>query len=243
MGGYLMEGKGLVHERLAAEHQWDDFANRFETRRRLQIVFEQLLGDHQLIGRRFLDAGSGGGHFSAAAVQAGAEVWSCDVGENLLEQVAERCQSHRLVGSVLDLPFPDEFFDVVLCTEVIEHTPEPLGGLRELCRVVALNGALVVTTPCRLWQPVVRAATFLRLRPYDGYENFSWPGDHVRTIVRAGLEIEQVKGFNFCPLFWEPLGPAFRFMDIVVGRIAPWLMVNIAVRARRPNRSEGIAGS
>lgn len=45
------------------------------------------------------------------------------------------------------LPFMDEVFDVVLCTEVLEHVPEPEAVLREIRRVLKNGGRLIMTTP------------------------------------------------------------------------------------------------
>jgi len=156
-----------------------------------------------------------------------------DMGLNLLRGVARRCQSRKSVGSTLDLPFHDGAFDVVLSTEVLEHTPDPLRGLRELARVVAPGGRLVLTTPGRLWQPVVRAASALHLRPYQGRENFLWPLRARAEVARAGLEIEVFEGFNVLPLFHRVFDPANRALDRL-GRVWPSICVNFAIRARRP---------
>jgi 2-polyprenyl-3-methyl-5-hydroxy-6-metoxy-1,4-benzoquinol methylase len=222
------------YDQLAASHEWEQVTNRYETHRRLQLIFDRLLGRRDLRGMRFLDAGSGGGHFSAVAAARGAEVWSLDVGANLLRQVADRCRAKCIIGSVLDLPFSDKTFDVVLCSEVIEHTPDPLTAIRELCRVVRAGGTLLITTPCRFWQPIVRLATALHLRPYNGFENFLWPWQLAHVVRSEGLEIRWAEGFNFCPLFWQPLDPFFRFGDWLFGRRMPWLMVNYGIMAVRP---------
>src|SRR5689334_11524292 len=163
--------RDTFYDRMVASGDWDDVANVYETARRVELVFGRLLADVPLTGARFLDAGSGGGHFSAMAAQRGARVFSMDMGLNLLACVATRCASERTVASTLDLPFRGGAFDVVLSTEVLEHTPDPIVGLRELTRVVAPGGRLILTTPGRLWQPVVRAASALKLRPYQGREN------------------------------------------------------------------------
>jgi ubiquinone/menaquinone biosynthesis C-methylase UbiE len=52
---------------------------------------------------------------------------------------------HFRVGSVLDLPFPDRSFDLVLCSEVLEHLPDPMAALQELIRVSA--GHVLITVP------------------------------------------------------------------------------------------------
>jgi SAM-dependent methyltransferase len=45
------------------------------------------------------------------------------------------------------LPFADKAFDLVLCTEVLEHVPNPDATLHEIRRTMRANGALVLTTP------------------------------------------------------------------------------------------------
>lgn len=54
----------------------------------------------------------------------------------------------RLVqGSALALPFPDDAFDAVICSEVIEHIPESSPVLQELTRVLRPGGTLILGTP------------------------------------------------------------------------------------------------
>lgn len=45
------------------------------------------------------------------------------------------------------LPFPDATFDAVLCTEVIEHIPDPTEIIREMHRVLKPGGRLIATIP------------------------------------------------------------------------------------------------
>jgi SAM-dependent methyltransferase len=47
----------------------------------------------------------------------------------------------------LKIPFPDESFDHVLCTEVLEHAEDPLALISEMHRVLRHGGALVATVP------------------------------------------------------------------------------------------------
>jgi SAM-dependent methyltransferase len=45
------------------------------------------------------------------------------------------------------LPFPAATFDSVLCTQVLEHVPEPITVLREIARVLRPGGVALVTVP------------------------------------------------------------------------------------------------
>ncbi len=52
-----------------------------------------------------------------------------------------------LVSDITSIPAVDGSFDVVLCTEVLEHVPNPLAALQEMARLVNQGGSLIVTVP------------------------------------------------------------------------------------------------
>lgn len=52
-----------------------------------------------------------------------------------------------IISDITAIPTPDESFDVVLCTEVLEHVPDPLSALQELGRIVRPNGQIILTAP------------------------------------------------------------------------------------------------
>lgn len=227
-----MQNRGTFYDRMAAEADWDTWTNNYETQRRIDLIFGELLSDIELTGKKLLDAGSGGGHFSAEACKHGACVTSLDIGKNLLVQVARRCDSERVVGSVLELPFAHDTFDVVMSTEVVEHTIAPLRALSEFARVLRPGGTLVVTTPGRLWQPIVRLASILKLRPYQGYENFLWPYEARRQLEMHSIEVDRFLGFNLLPLFNPRFAAFHRVGDRLSKRLIP-LCVNFAIRGTR----------
>jgi len=51
-------------------------------------------------------------------------------------------QDHTLdvIGDIMSLPFRSEAFDAVVCTQVIEHVPEPRKLVREVSRVLKGGG-------------------------------------------------------------------------------------------------------
>lgn len=52
-----------------------------------------------------------------------------------------------IVANITAIPVPDGQFDNVLCSEVLEHVPDPVSALRELVRVTRLGGRIVLTAP------------------------------------------------------------------------------------------------
>lgn len=52
-----------------------------------------------------------------------------------------------IISDILSIPVPNEQFDVVLCTEVLEHVPDPIGAINEMNRILKKGGVMIITSP------------------------------------------------------------------------------------------------
>jgi len=52
-----------------------------------------------------------------------------------------------IVSDILSIPVQDKSYDVVLCTEVLEHVPNPIAALEEMTRILKNEGKLIITAP------------------------------------------------------------------------------------------------
>lgn len=99
---------------------------------------------------RILDAGCGTGVCTLALAERANEVLAVDMSLESLKtavELAHKMGKHNIEFqqvSVLDLPFISESFDLVYSWGVIHHTPNPIKALKELVRVLALDGILVL---------------------------------------------------------------------------------------------------
>lgn len=221
--------KMLFYDRFA--EQFDSRMNMYDTNRRLQVIFEEFLTE-DITGKTLLDAGSGTGWFSREAALRGAKVVSLDVGENILAQVARKCDTQRVVGSVLDIPFDNEYFDFVISTEVIEHTPDPRKAIEEMHRVLKKNGSLVLTVPNKLWHFAITIANKLGLRPYEGHENWVGWFELKKWLQDTGFTIVCMKGLHLFPFIFPASYRFLKFIDRYSGGIGP-IMLNLCVRCTK----------
>jgi 2-polyprenyl-3-methyl-5-hydroxy-6-metoxy-1,4-benzoquinol methylase len=93
--------------------------------------------------RTILDLGCGDGIVTNEFIEKGVDVFGTDFSIAALGFM----KGKRLVSSVNNIPFPDQYFDLVLCTEVIEHLPDEVyeRTLSEIERVA--KHYVVISTP------------------------------------------------------------------------------------------------
>jgi len=139
-------------------------------------------------GTRVIDVGCGAGRHAFEAYRRGADIIAFDQNAEdlagvraMFEAMAaegeapEGARAQTVRGDALALPYPDNHFDIVIASEILEHVPADDQAIAELARVLKPGGDLVVTVPRWLPERVCWALST---------EYHSNEGGHVR-IYRA----------------------------------------------------------
>jgi SAM-dependent methyltransferase len=129
-------------------HQAEDRHWWYRGRR---TVIECVLCGVELPARaRILDAGCGSGRNMLELARHGT-VTGVELSPTSATLARDRNAGEVLTCSVLEMPFADDSFDLAVSLDVIEHLDDDLAAMRELRRVVAPGGALLVTVPAYQW--------------------------------------------------------------------------------------------
>jgi SAM-dependent methyltransferase len=116
-----------------------------------RVVLERVIARLRLPARaRILDAGCGSGRNMVDLARHG-QVTGMELSQTSVALARARGVGEVLEGSVTEMPFAADSFDLAVCLDVIEHLQDDRGALRELRRVVAPGGALLVTVPAYQW--------------------------------------------------------------------------------------------
>ncbi|MBW2039429.1 MAG: class I SAM-dependent methyltransferase [Deltaproteobacteria bacterium] len=114
-----------------------------ESRIRAHNNIIEILKNWGVTGK-ILDAPAGTGEISKKLQDAGFEVYAADIAPEFFKLQGVKCEEVDLNH---DLPYKDEFFDHILCSNGIEHLEDQYNFIRECYRVLKPKGKLLITTP------------------------------------------------------------------------------------------------
>jgi SAM-dependent methyltransferase len=136
--------------------------------------------------REVVDVGCGSGHLLRALADRtpDARFVGVDFSKNAIRRARGLLPGARwLVGDAYAPPLGEQRFDLVLCTEVLEHLERPRDALDALVRLCARNGHVILTVPDG------------ELDDWEGHVNFWSESDLATFLARVGVpEIRRIDG-------------------------------------------------
>lgn len=187
--------------------QVDESSFWFEHRNR---VIEQLLRRHNLNGA-FLEVGSGSGVVAAYLASQGFSVGAVEPIETGARRAAERGVTVSFCGDLGSLKLPTASVPTLGMFDVIEHIEDPTDLLIEAHRVLAPDGALLVTVPAHQWL-------------WSDFDE--WNGHFRRYSTKQLQQQLQTAGF-------EVVENSYFFLPLLL----PAAISRVALSKLRPNRT------
>lgn len=181
-------------------------------------------------GARVLDVccGSGASAFPAVEkVGADGSVLGVDLAEGLVELAQSKAIQRNIsnvefrVGDMLELDFPDEHFDAVICVFGIFFVPDMPAAVKELWRMVSPGGVLAITTwGENFFEPANSAFWHMvaELRPdlhkeFNPWDRIAKPDTLRQMLADAGLTQVDI----VCESAMHPLGSAEDWWIAILG--------------------------
>lgn len=107
---------------------------------------------------RILDVGCGDGTFLSRLA---GRLYGLDISAESVSEARKRLDGRGAdirVGDARKMPLWDAQFDVVICSEVLEHIGKPELAVAELMRVAKSGGKIIISVPNEFWLTFGRAA-------------------------------------------------------------------------------------
>ena len=213
-------------------------------------MIDQLIRPHLRAGSRLLEIGCGAGNLLLQATVAGSYPVALDLSMQALTFVRARLEEaqsgpdapngfacNQAIGEAL--PFPDDTFDSILLSEVIEHLEAPEISIREAVRVLCPGGRLLITTPNyrSFWPFMEWAVDRLNMAPkMAGEQHISrfHPSALQKMLVQAGLRLEYAGSIYILSPFISLISSewAHRQLQHELNGRSPFGMILVAVAVK-----------
>lgn len=207
-------------------------------------AIETFLSQSPLPTHKLLDIGVGSGrsmrYLDHKGLSDKIEFYGIDLNPERLDTIFGKTRWNLQKGDLeKGLPFPDAFFDICICEQVLEHLYDPVSSLKELQRVVRPEGLLVLGVPI-----FPRPFAFLR-NFYIQHFGLPASSDHrqtfsltsIRKLVHSfSFEILQQQGFRIVSGgLLRPLENYFWWYQFnrKIGRLFPSCCVEIQLILKR----------
>ena len=187
----------LYFEEIGA--QFDQWMSMYDVGQRIKLIMKSLPENSR--EKSCLEVGCGSGKVSEAIVATVKNLTVVDISQKLARDVGERLQVEWGEEDACNLNIADNSFDIVISSECIEHTPHPRQALREMVRVLKPKGTLIVTSPNKLWYPILWLSMVLKIRRFAGNENWLFPWSVTNFLQKHHVQMIRCGGCHLFP--WQ----------------------------------------
>ncbi len=188
-----MQSKSMIQkldkENINTKKYFEDYYSRPDWRKDWDGADKRLASALEFVEteyKKHLDVGCADGTFTKLYLDKFPETegWGVDISEVIIEQAKVNCPlGHFQAANAYELPFKDNYFDLVHCAECIEHLEHPEKAIAEAYRVLKPGGAYIVTVPNETADDYVEHL-------------WRWDAEGVRQLVETKMDKKLLHGFH-----------------------------------------------
>lgn len=202
----------LSHFSNLSEYWWDTEGPLRTLHDINSVRLDFILNHTNLLEKKVLDLGCGGGILSEALAKSGATVTAIDLEKNAIDVANKHAEkSHVNINyqciSIEDLSNKEQAnYDVITCMEMLEHVPHPEKIIHYCAKLLKPQGKLFLSTINRTWKAygfaIIGAEYVLDLVPKHThqYEKFIKPSELAEWLRHEKLSLTALNGLNYNPL-------------------------------------------
>ena len=152
--------KKAVREYFSGETtRWDEVYNQddslfnYEMQKRKEIVFELIKKNLGNGKQKAIDVGCGAGHYVKEMINLGFDTVGSDISKSMIDltnsnlRIDKDHSPNLLCADCEFIPFPDNYFNLVICIGVLSYVNDEIKILQELKRIVKDGGTVIVSFP------------------------------------------------------------------------------------------------
>lgn len=119
-----------------------------------------------------------------------------------------------------NIPYENDFFDIAVSLDVIEHVLDPTLLIREIFRVIKPGGYFILSTPNILYEKHLKYMTNSRRFPKTSCDNFPYDGGHLHFFTYQDIfDLLNNVGFKS-----QPIGPLSERFDYEFKESMVWVL-------------------
>lgn len=195
-------------------YRWWDTESEFKPLHDINPLRLNYIDDRvRLQGKKVIDIGCGGGILAESMARRGANVTGIDMGETPLSVARLHALETQVEVDYQQISAEEMAaghagqFDAVTCMEMLEHVPDPASVIASCATLVKPGGDVFFSTinrnPKAFMLAIVGAEYVLNMLPKGTHEygKFIKPSELERWARSAGLELRNIAGMTYNPLF------------------------------------------
>ncbi|MDO4275391.1 MAG: class I SAM-dependent methyltransferase [Eubacteriales bacterium] len=167
----------------------------------VKCMYREILDRADRIpAEKILDLGCGNGNVIALLKERKkARYYGVDISEEMVKEAQKRLGETAavMVGDAENLPFDNDFFDLIICNASFHHYPDHQKAVEEMKRVLRPGGTIILGDPTVPGKILVRILNFIIKYSNSGDAKIWCKKEITRLFQNNGFQIENWKKINY----------------------------------------------